>query len=267
MNTATAPAFVPDIELTKKAEAYLAAHGAPGRARSGPDAPPLGQEAPREPASPPAGPASNSDSQLFLTVNTRSRLEVATSIELLIGLLDDIDGDPDLEDGSDDEHSLSGAVAVGAAVVLDVDGKPEYDLEADDSDLEDDGTAEPSLASPECHPRCTLPGDVFMARGFTGVDRERGASQERWAKGSRSDGEQDPGEEPEDDPAENGIGDADGLADDREPDLGSLENHPCPRTWNGSCSSQAGWGRRRRAVRGHALRSRCGGVGGVLMVA
>lgn len=54
---------------------------------------------------------------------TRARLE--TKIEELIALLDLLDGDPDLEDGGDDEPSIGGAAIYGRNGV-------EHDLEQDE---------------------------------------------------------------------------------------------------------------------------------------
>ncbi len=98
-------------------------------------------------------------------------------IERLIALADEIDGDPDLE------PDLAGTPNQGAAC----------DAEGDDSDLE------PSLGS--------LGG---TAQGFWY------ATPSIWAAGSLSDAELDDcdledGHDAEDDPAERGIGDEDGL--------------------------------------------------------
>jgi hypothetical protein len=91
----------PDLALTKKAEAYLAAQEAPGRAELDPEAPDIGADPPCEPASPPAGEAPIPSGTIFLQVDTGDRVKLATSIELLINALDALDADPDLEDGAE----------------------------------------------------------------------------------------------------------------------------------------------------------------------
>lgn len=61
-------------------------------------------------------------------LTTRRRLELA--IEAAIALLDRMDGDPDREDGADDEPSLCGVgmpVSAGDGVFM--LGRFEYDLE------------------------------------------------------------------------------------------------------------------------------------------
>lgn len=44
----------------------------------------------------------NADGVVFLTLDNRDRTSIATTVERLIALLDEVDGDPDLED--EDEH-------------------------------------------------------------------------------------------------------------------------------------------------------------------
>lgn len=99
------------IELTKKAQAYVA-HALAGGA-------------------------------VFVTVNAKDRASIATTIERLINMLDDLDDDPDLEPSADAEPGLGwpenrvcqSEKACGA----------DDDREADDVDGEDGGDAEPSL--------------------------------------------------------------------------------------------------------------------------
>lgn len=71
-------------------------------------------------------------SATFTVVNSSNRLELATTIERLINMLDDLDGDPDLEDGADAEPALGGWLAGG--VVDRITGKVQDDLEADDGE-------------------------------------------------------------------------------------------------------------------------------------
>lgn len=60
------------------------------------------------------------------------RVRVEAEIERLIGLLDVIDGDPDLEDNADDEPSIGSAWRFVGGQVL-------YDCELDESDFEPRG--------------------------------------------------------------------------------------------------------------------------------
>lgn len=57
------------------------------------------------------------------------RVDLEARIEEMIALLDTIDGDPDLEDGADDEPSLGGQAKF-------INGQLEYDLEGDAADEE-----------------------------------------------------------------------------------------------------------------------------------
>lgn len=94
---------------------------------------------------------------LFFTVNERSRVSIATSIERLIDMLDAMDVNPDDEDGGDDEPYLGWFEAHcgrGHIQSSEFSGRADtVDLELDDSDLEDGGDLEPNLTSPECHIR------------------------------------------------------------------------------------------------------------------
>lgn len=77
-------------------------------------------------------------STLFLALTPALRLQVHTTIEALISLLDQLDGDADLEDNGDAEHSL-GWLARGPQRV----GTDNTDLELDTADDEDGGDSEP----------------------------------------------------------------------------------------------------------------------------
>ncbi|BCH04727.1 hypothetical protein MesoLj131b_67260 [Mesorhizobium sp. 131-2-5] len=70
-----------DLALTKKAEAYVAEHCGNISTSVEPDT-------------------------LTLHIDRTSRKALATSIEVLIDMLDDLSPDPDLEDTADDEPSL-----------------------------------------------------------------------------------------------------------------------------------------------------------------
>lgn len=93
-------------------------------------------------------------SATFLLITTTSRLQIATSIERLINLLDELDGDTDLEpEFDDDEHE---------------------DMEEGEAD-EDDGSREPSLGSVAANAAIS---QVHWAQG-KGSDREEDAGEER----------------------------------------------------------------------------------------
>jgi hypothetical protein len=119
----------PDIGLTKKGEAYVAAALA------------------------------EADGVVFVTVDKKDRQSIATSIEKLINMLDDLEPDPDLEESADEENSLGWPERGPRA-----DGCDSADRELDESD------DEPSLASPN------------------GSEHR---SQVGWAAGSSSDCEED----------------------------------------------------------------------------
>ena len=91
---------------------------------------------PSFPAAGEAMPAANST--LFLALTPALRLHVHTTIEALISLLDQIDGDPDLEGNGDAEHTL-GWLEHGPQRV----GTDNTDRELDTADDEDGGDAEP----------------------------------------------------------------------------------------------------------------------------
>lgn len=93
----------------------------------------------------------------FLAVTPSMRLKLATTIENLIALLDEIEGDPDLEETGDLEPSIGWPEGgpsrlakgmrhdddceadLGGTVDYDVHGQMQYELEADDSDREPNG--------------------------------------------------------------------------------------------------------------------------------
>lgn len=72
---------------------------------------------------------------VVLSLNPKDRVELATTIERLINLLDAIDGDCDLEASADDEPSL-GWTTSGSGMSVST-YKLDLDLERDDSDKED----------------------------------------------------------------------------------------------------------------------------------
>ena len=137
-----------------------------------------------------------------LLMSLRARAE--SEIERLIAMLDDLDGDPDLEPNGDDEFSLGWPANVsqlalgdntldGDATALERHGAGFRPSGRDDA--EDGGDDEPSLASPE-----TCRSQLLWAQGAgDGFDRE-----------------QDVADEPHDEKDEG----------EREPWLGAPENHP-----------------------------------------
>jgi hypothetical protein len=153
------PQETPDVELTKKGEAYVAAALA------------------------------EADGVFFVTLSKDDRAGIATTIERLIGMLDAIDGDENLEETGDLEPMLGWPGRGPSALVKDMphddregeahwtDAGPMYELEQDDSD------AEQSLGANE------MPN---------------GESQEHWAVSSWMDECED-------------VSEDEGAQDDREP--------------------------------------------------
>lgn len=105
--------YIADMQLTKKAEAYVAA----------------------------AETRNSVGDLLTLQVDRTSRKALSLSITALIDMLDDLDPDPDLEDGGDAEPWLGWSGNGPRALSLDLDGRGSAydDREADDSDLEPNG--------------------------------------------------------------------------------------------------------------------------------
>lgn len=125
----------------------------------------------------------------FLTLSVHDRVGIATTIERLIGLLDEMDGDENLEPYLAGYHDLDG------------------DREGDGGTLGKDEDFEPSLGSVQWHPHSqeNLAFGVRMPPS-NDLRRTRDCSQESWASGSGDDRE----EECEDE----------GAQDDREYSLG-----------------------------------------------
>ena len=92
------------------------------------------------------------------------------ALDLAIATLDALDGDTDLEPYL--AGFYNGLV------------DPNGEREGGEDELEDDGTSEPSLASPERHPSIPL---SFRGHAYTARGGEEG--QLRWAEGARHDGE------------------------------------------------------------------------------
>ncbi|MEI9403577.1 hypothetical protein [Mesorhizobium argentiipisi] len=104
-----------DLELTKKAEAYVAAQSAQ----------------PEQFAEP---------GLLTLQIDRTSRKSLAGSIEALIDMLDDLSPDCDLEDGDDAEPWLGwtgNGPRVISSFIMDARGSACEDREVDESELED----------------------------------------------------------------------------------------------------------------------------------
>jgi hypothetical protein len=141
---------IPDIELTKKAEAYVAA------TRLLPFGIPEGFDA------------------VSWRKAVRERIEDHLEIvEGLLVIMDTMTVDPDLEEPGDLEPSLGWTGRGQGAHSLD-------DCELDECDFEDGGDDEPWLGSPDAHPSC----------GFFGVGCEPRSSQEHWAQSRSDDAEE-----------------------------------------------------------------------------
>ncbi|SDA40432.1 hypothetical protein [Mesorhizobium qingshengii] len=153
-----------DLQLTKKAEAYIAAAS--------------------QNAQPEIG---RFDGALYLIMADNDRRAIATSIERLIDMLDAMSPDPDLEDGADDEPSLGwgyrGGQSFPSGIAPNLPPGDSYDLELDNSDDEDAGDSEPTMGAIERHP--TSRESPWGRCGELTVMRYGSNSQEDWA-GSRA---------------------------------------------------------------------------------
>jgi hypothetical protein len=114
------------------------------------------------------------------------RREAAAEIDRLLQFIDNLDGDPDLEDGADDEPIEDTEPSLGWTLAGHrgrLDGVLDVDVELDEAD------AEPSLASPESVRPMMIAGPYdYPLHGRTDA-----GSQEHWADGNRRDLEQDIG--------------------------------------------------------------------------
>ncbi len=145
---------------------------------------------------------------------SRMRREARDEIIRLIQFLDasdeyvmtELEEEADLEEGGDSEPSLGSFdrmtnqekswKQVHGAVISEIDG------EVDDAD------DEPSLGATEHHPICPWSGLANRPGEF----RDRSGDQSLWGYvGTSDDREDDAGDNPEEDPAESGIADEDGL--------------------------------------------------------
>ena len=115
----------------------------------------------------------------------QSREAVESRIEELIALLDELDDDPDLEDGGDAEPDEDGEATLGW---LNTGSQLHLHADYQDGEAEPDADGEPSLGSPERQP---------SGWGPYGLNKDRRSSQVAWAAGSRSDREADAGDEGE----------------------------------------------------------------------
>jgi len=112
------------------------------------------------------------------------RRSIEDEIERLIGVLDDLDGDPDFEDGEDPdlEDGVDAEPSIGTS-----DYYHGCDVELDDCD------AEPSLGSINVHLDRPCPG--WCPEGFS---YSSAGDQRNWSAGNRQDLEGDPHEDDED---------------------------------------------------------------------
>ncbi|OYD03705.1 hypothetical protein [Rhizobium sp. N4311] len=99
-------------------------------------------------------------------VNELRRETVEACIEQLIALLDQMDGDPDLEDGGDVEPSIGSSPRLVGTSFLE-------DLELDDCDDEEGGDDEPALGW--SNPEGLRIHVKDEARQITGFDSDEGA--------------------------------------------------------------------------------------------
>lgn len=87
-----------------------------------------------------------SDPTLFLPVTPSLRMRIEATIEQLVALLDEIDGDPDMESANDDEPSLGWPERMagnGARVGLHRTGE-------DDREIEDEHDEDGADREPDC---------------------------------------------------------------------------------------------------------------------
>src|SRR4051794_38138915 len=81
------------------------------------------------------------------------RRQAEMTLEEMLDVLNRIDGDPDLEDGADDELTGDEEPSMGWTACADQRHLQTFHtFEADGGEYEEDDPGEPSLASPERHP-------------------------------------------------------------------------------------------------------------------
>ena len=131
---------------------------------------------------------------------------IGEAVDAAVAALDDLDADPDLEDGADDELSL-GWEKPSSQLFL-TEGAFSGDRELDTAD------AEPSLASPERHPAVPI---STWGRAWTARGGEEG--QLRWAEGAQDDRELVPEDGAIDEDELDGAGEV-----DAEPSIGWPED-------------------------------------------
>lgn len=154
------------------------------------------------------------DGVFFLTLNSQDRLSIATTVERLIGMLDALDGDPDIEANGDerDQSYPHGGQKTDQPYEDAEDGE---DWEADFAD------DEPELGAPENHP--TKPSKGRPAYGKDARVLE--ADQSHWSQGIDGEASLGWGEHgPLAANAETGDDREHDMSDD-EPWLGALERH------------------------------------------
>lgn len=81
------------------------------------------------------------DQTLFLPMTRSMRMRIEATIEQLVALLDEIDGDPDLEAANDDEPSLGWTYCMDRPVIKSRGSDDDRELE--DEHDEDGGDSEP----------------------------------------------------------------------------------------------------------------------------
>lgn len=148
------------------------------------------------------------------------RKQIEETIEHLLSVLDQFDGDENLEDDGNDEPSLGWGAGGHPDRIRNPVGAD--DLELDDADDEDGGDLEPTLGAPERHPSSWAwePFGVTCREPSGWLTYDRAKNQEHWADGMRGDHEREEENEhggdildqPHDED-DTGIADFDGLND------------------------------------------------------
>jgi hypothetical protein len=171
------------------------------------------------------------------------RETIEAEIERLIGLLDQVDGDPDFESSGDDEDDGTGEDSLGWAEMEARFGH--YGDAGDDREI-DDSDDEPSLGA--CEPYFELPAwrPMFDSNAPLIASAWPRGSQERWAAGRRDDCELDQ----TDDEASVGfdVGELDDSDDECTLGWGEAESAvgllSGPMTWpcdDGEAEDELGW--------------------------
>lgn len=174
--------------------------------------------------------------EFVMVEQARLRARMEAAIEAMLAMLDELEGDVDLEPDNDDEPSLGwcdGANVHRYGTVDDREVEDEHDEDGHDREADDEGDPdqdlepalgwnaeasqahlmgaggagvsgeedEPSLGAPEgIEPAASLHWDGYRWTRAKGVNRFRSGSQEHWAQGASCDEEDEfDGREPDPD--------------------------------------------------------------------